>query len=376
MSLGEEVLATTVIWLGLAVAGGLAGGVLWQLAWRGRGPLLPRRRPWRPAPWGGLEVFCLFLVVFVLPLGILRLLNHPLGPPDRDEEALRDALAQAVAVPAQLGIVFFFLWKVRHVRPFQLGFHAGRLAANVTLGYLAWLAVTPLVYGVDVLTRWIYEEAHGSAPEEHPLLKLVRAEQPALAWALLWFLTVVAAPLVEEVMFRGLIQGWFLSRSWGGHVGMVLALLLSGDKPDEPAWERRVFVLALLPPYLLLPLVLGRRAGAPAPEAVPPAVPPVDGLSPVHREGEPAARAGWAERFLDAVYRAAAEPRVCHGWAIYAAAAIFAVVHPWPTPVPLFPLGLGLGWLAYRTRSLVGPMTLHALFNAVACLTAVWENVW
>ena len=37
----------------------------------------------------------------------------------------------------------------------------------------------------------------------------------------------------------------------------------------------------------------------------------------------------------------------------------------WPTPIPLFGLGLGLGWLAYRTRRLVAPVTLHVLFNAV-----------
>jgi membrane protease YdiL (CAAX protease family) len=27
-----------------------------------------------------------------------------------------------------------------------------------------------------------------------------------------------------------------------------------------------------------------------------------------------------------------------------------------------------LGWLAYRTRSIVGPIVLHALFNSIACV--------
>jgi membrane protease YdiL (CAAX protease family) len=58
------------------------------------------------------------------------------------------------------------------------------------------------------------------------------------------------------------------------------------------------------------------------------------------------------------------------GGAIYATALLFGSIHSnWPTPVALFVLGLGLGWLAYRTQSLVGPMVLHMLFNGVACVT-------
>jgi membrane protease YdiL (CAAX protease family) len=54
--------------------------------------------------------------------------------------------------------------------------------------------------------------------------------------------------------------------------------------------------------------------------------------------------------------------------ALYATALLFAAFHAsvWPTPVPLFVLGLGLGWLAWRTQSLTGPFFVHALFNAVA----------
>jgi membrane protease YdiL (CAAX protease family) len=53
---------------------------------------------------------------------------------------------------------------------------------------------------------------------------------------------------------------------------------------------------------------------------------------------------------------------------------LFAASHNvWPTPVPLLLLGLGLGWLASRTQSLVGPIVCHALFNGVACLVLYWE---
>jgi membrane protease YdiL (CAAX protease family) len=53
---------------------------------------------------------------------------------------------------------------------------------------------------------------------------------------------------------------------------------------------------------------------------------------------------------------------------VYATALLFAACHAgaWPSPIALFVLGLGLGWLALRTRSLTGPLFVHALFNAVA----------
>jgi membrane protease YdiL (CAAX protease family) len=55
---------------------------------------------------------------------------------------------------------------------------------------------------------------------------------------------------------------------------------------------------------------------------------------------------------------------------VFGIAILWATVHSnaWPSPVPLFFLGLVLGWLARRTGSLVGPITLHALFNAIAAV--------
>src|SRR5947199_61864 len=54
--------------------------------------------------------------------------------------------------------------------------------------------------------------------------------------------------------------------------------------------------------------------------------------------------------------------------AIVGSAALFACVHAnvWPTPIPLAILALVLGWLAVRTQSIVAPIVVHILFNAVA----------
>jgi Type II CAAX prenyl endopeptidase Rce1-like len=61
---------------------------------------------------------------------------------------------------------------------------------------------------------------------------------------------------------------------------------------------------------------------------------------------------------------------VQHARAIIASSALFAAVHSqvWPSPVPLFVLALGLGYLYMRTRSLVGPVVVHGMFNAVSAV--------
>lgn len=56
--------------------------------------------------------------------------------------------------------------------------------------------------------------------------------------------------------------------------------------------------------------------------------------------------------------------------AIALSSLIFAALHSdaWPAPIPLFVLALFLGYLAHHTNSLVGPITLHATFNAVSMI--------
>ena len=49
---------------------------------------------------------------------------------------------------------------------------------------------------------------------------------------------------------------------------------------------------------------------------------------------------------------------------------LFAVLHAsvWPTPIPLFFLALCLGYLAYRTQSIIPGIIVHSLFNSIATL--------
>jgi membrane protease YdiL (CAAX protease family) len=46
-------------------------------------------------------------------------------------------------------------------------------------------------------------------------------------------------------------------------------------------------------------------------------------------------------------------------------AALFAIVHPAPAMVPVFVVGLATAWAYERSKSLLAPMLVHAVYNAV-----------
>src|SRR5262249_5815353 len=143
-------------------------------------------------------------------------------------------------------------------------------------------------------------------------------------------------PLWEEFLFRGLVQPWAIARSWGGPVLMGLAVFLAvASRYDviRTAWgegTKEAFV-ALLPAGVAL--ALGARYSI---------------LQTARRSPVPAG--------------------------IFAAAVLFGWFHVrfWPSPVPLTLLGIGLGWLAYRTRSLAGAVVLHSAFNGIAIVVLLF----
>jgi membrane protease YdiL (CAAX protease family) len=59
--------------------------------------------------------------------------------------------------------------------------------------------------------------------------------------------------------------------------------------------------------------------------------------------------------------------------AVFAGAILFAAVHPtWPQSIPLFVLGMGLGYLRVWSGSLVAPILVHALFNGTSTVLFLW----
>lgn len=308
----------------LAGIGAVAAGWLW----RGRSPgerrLLPPQRH-RLMTWNLLDVVLVLILSYVFcPSVAFELLAWVCGTHDLPEHVRYLAgmpLAACLQVPAAL----LALRLSRGIALYQVGLTRYRIRQDIVAGVLTWFVLTPLVYLVSYVTSLVFLWWYHAEPEDHPLTQIARhGGLSPRDWMLFVLATMVAAPVSEELVFRGIIQRWAQKSEWGGDVAMTLALALAylvGRR--EHGLAPALFVLAMVPGYFALRPRLHSGRSAPG-----------------------AARA------------------------IYSTALFFAAGHSavWPTPVPLFVLGLGLGWLAYRTQSLAGPIVVHTLFNGVTAV--------
>jgi membrane protease YdiL (CAAX protease family) len=218
-------------------------------------------------------------------------------------------------------------WLTR-ARAYQFGLGTPAWPRDLTIGYLGWLVATPAVFLIFAALLAVLE-ACGQHPNlQHPIETMLRTTADPAVWALAVVSATVAAPVVEELVFRGLLLRWLTDRravADGLLVVLLLAIATVGLAGVMNGRESAKPVLALLMPvgpgYLLFERLTARRLPRPG-----------------------AARA------------------------IYVTALAFALIHDWPTPVPLFFLGLALGFVGYRTQGLIAPVVLHSLFNAVSVL--------
>jgi membrane protease YdiL (CAAX protease family) len=240
--------------------------------------------------------------------------------------------AHVVAFPFQAVTIPLVFYVLGGAPPARIGFSRKRLGRCVTSGIVAWLLFTPLVFGVNMCATYLTTLLDPGAVQAHALSRLAMGGATRTEWVLIIFSAVVIAPVVEESVFRGALQPWFAGFRNGGAAAMAAALAVAVTMRETQIAEAlrhggaglltalmpALFVLALVPSYL------------------------------------------WVAR----------NPLRPDSPAIFGTALLFGSVHAgvWPTPVPLFVLGLALGVLAARTGSLVGSMVLHGLFNSVTCV--------
>lgn len=307
-----EMATAGAIVAGFAVPVGL---IAWAVARRRAKPLLPRWKLWR-VPWGGFEVtFAFLFVAIVVPVLLMQV-------------GLSEHVAVLVALPLQFAMLyaawqlFYPLWRP----PWQESRYPGLVAVSVAVA----LVLTPLVLMLHAGVTQVFIALEWP-PDEHPLARF-RAE--TLGEQVLFLVKAcVAAPLVEEILFRGVLLPWAIGARERNAGSLI-------TPPLAPPVGRPLLVMGAAALYTASSAKVG-----------------------------PAIFAGVLTLGLVVVWFTVRRGKR-HVRGVYASAALFALVHSaiWPSPIPLFVLGLWLGWLAVRTRGFLAPAIVHGLFNAVSAV--------
>ena len=192
------------------------------------------------------------------------------------------------------------------------------------MGFVAFLLIAPIIYAVQLIAVQIRDR------NEHPVELMMLEDFTGRVAILAIVSAVLLAPAVEELLFRGLFQGWLTRLLAGMPQTRNHPPPTSTGSPTNhrraPDWRCHRFCSA-------------------EPVASP-----------------PEAEVGRVER--DCVLSEGPQPGAI-GLPVLLTSSVFALVHmpQWPAPLAIFLLSLGLGLLYQRTGSLVASFVLHAAFN-------------
>jgi membrane protease YdiL (CAAX protease family) len=321
--------------LGGALLAVMLAGAGVALRWRLRrdhGPIYPTPPRYPIANWTGPEVALAMLLFTLVPSLVITVFQSAGLIPLIDrrtkiegELLLKMMAARAVAVPIIIAAALGVLWSISRTRPKRLGLRLGNWRRSLYLGYTCYLVVVPIVQGVNLLADWLYRQVNVTVLR-HPLQELAQQDARPGTLLLVMLVALVLAPVAEELLFRGVMLPWLGRRWWGGWAAMagsiVLGLAAYGD-----TGSRAPLAFALTVSLAGIAFTF------------------------------PHAGEQWVRR------------------AIIGTGLLFAMMHyqVWPHPVPLFILGVALGWLAHRSRGLLAPIVLHSLFNATSVLMILFS---
>lgn len=269
--------------------------------------------PWLPpkprmVPWGWRSVLAIIatvylatsLVAFLFVVGGPRRTAPEKGAP-RDRSELKFSPPEQMLISSFSNVIVLTLGPLllrwtSHARRADLGFVSRSPVRDIGIGFGAFLLVTPLVMLASFAAQMVFEG------NKHQLEKMLRAEPGQDEFVILALISaVVLAPLAEEFVFRGVIQGWLRRVYLGRH---EVEASLDPIESDVEAASPRFSPKSGLPIERLMPIVI-------------------------------------TSAFFGILH-----------------------FDQMPAPIPIFLLSLALGALYEWTESLVPSIVLHALFNA------------
>jgi hypothetical protein len=156
------------------------------------------------SPWDGETIWQVFLVgfffvgQFLLPL-ILGILVDPSQINTPRSEAIY--VFMTYALMATLGILILYL-SIRSYLPLPQDWFQFNLRSNWFLwGFGGYLVANPIVLVVSLINERFWQGQGGS----NPLLQIVLESKDDVALGLFFLTAAIAAPLFEEILFRGFL---------------------------------------------------------------------------------------------------------------------------------------------------------------------------
>lgn len=329
----NDIILERVVIGAVAVSGGLWLLALWRLL---AGKPLIAYEPRRRVPWGAVDLALAIFLLYSTVLVSRQLLAwtygigvaaDPASLTPREQALVILAASIASALTVATVVVAIVLHTCSTER--DLGVSFRHIRRDVGLGVMAFMMLAPPVLAIQSLLVRFW-------PSAHPLIELVKEQPDAQRFAIVGFAAVLVAPLVEEFMFRVLLQGWLekLSKFQGPREHLLLGTPRLPTVADEAATQ-----------------IVEDRANKDANPYLPPQLEYELAAPNVEYRGDKDAR-----------------PTI---WPILVSAALFSLVHfsHGPDWVALFVLAIGLGYLYQRTHRVLPGIVVHFLLNA-------WSVTW
>jgi membrane protease YdiL (CAAX protease family) len=191
--------------------------------------LLPLQQPWLPRRWGLFDVLGIFFSWIVLQVIGANVARVWLKLTSQEGELSMEIAAIASAA-SLLSVVLGVAWiSGRYqVTPEHSGFTKPSLRL-LAIGLITGLACLPLTYILMMLVSGATDTKY-----EHPLIESASQAGTLKTYLLAVFAAAIAAPIVEEFLFRVVLQGWMQSLPFKSLVANIVgfrplaALQLSG----------------------------------------------------------------------------------------------------------------------------------------------------
>ena len=207
-------------------------------------------------PWNGFpHVALAFFIYVILPLVWLLLLQRWFElTPDSDFTQLPQVIAWLLAGDSLLKfaamiMVVTFLRIDLAASLSDLGLQLNKLKKDIRLGLVTFIAVAPVIYFLQFVLKSIYNQ-FANEEAAHPIEKLLHenGSTSVIFWAI--FAAVIAAPIIEEFLFRCILQGWLEKAFYRTRV-LVNAELTGDTGGDEVA-----LATPAAPTFMWQPIIL------------------------------------------------------------------------------------------------------------------------